>query len=263
MRRAVSEAAFFDAPQRALVVDGNAAYWCWSSELWGANVVGHGDAATVRALPRWIAAERALEGLPHSAVFDLRGLRGIDPSAFLHGGRDGDREQSVTRGARVFVSAGPRVVRGGWLCALVLATLSPTFARADALPPADTNACPPGALEERSHVVRSCAPTTCTSDASCTDPERSACAPQVGLCVTTRSVRSGHLSTPPSEWPTVSFEDATGACSSDQDCADGSRCIVAPRCVPASSGIGPIAGAGALVLGAGALFAIWVRARRR
>ncbi len=83
LRRAESESAFFRSPRGLFVTEANAAYWCWSPELWGATVVGHADTATVRALARWITEERRLDGPLHSAVFDLRGLRGIDPAAFL------------------------------------------------------------------------------------------------------------------------------------------------------------------------------------
>jgi len=123
-------------------------------------------------------------------------------------------------------------------------------ARADLAPPGpDSLDCPDGAIGtagprvaetvgpfRRARRTRSyCAPTTCTSDADCTNARVCSRAP-IGLCVRTLEV---------SEDGTV--QEAPGACEPDETCSDWqSTCEQARRCVwsdpappPSSSIVAP------------------------
>lgn len=123
------------------------------------------------------------------------------------------------------------------ICSILL--VIPASARADAVaaPPDD---CPVGALGETSHAGTWCAPTTCTSDATCEaqhggwggEVRTLVCRP-AGLCVRSEQYDPGGLRAE-GEVVRLTRTVVEGACGGDADCTGSARCEVTPRCVSPS-----------------------------
>lgn len=94
--------------------------------------------------------------------------------------------------------------------------------RADAVEAPPTS-CPRGSEPMSSHGGPHCAPTVCVSTSACSPAETQRACTSAGLCVETRT---GYAMGGPFD-----FDAATSECATQVDCAPGSTCIVADRCV--------------------------------
>lgn len=153
-----------------------------------------------------------------------------------------------------------RMARGralvlGIVVSVVGAALAPR-ARADAVEPPPAS-CPRGSTPVSSHGGPHCAPTACTTMADCSPETMRSCEP-IGLCI---EIRSGYAMGGP-----FTFDAVTGECTSPADCAGGSRCELASRCVDPGGSLWIAIGGGicaAFVALIGLVLAVFTLASRR
>lgn len=105
-----------------------------------------------------------------------------------------------------------------------------TRVRADAVPSPPED-CPRGAVGRTGHSGVWCDPTTCAASDTCEDSRD--CQTQ-GLCITHETYTPGGRPGPDRPSTPLSRDIAEAACNAGETCADGSRCVVARRCVKPS-----------------------------